>query len=171
MRSLWLLLLLPSSAVASDRLAETMNDLAQEMPRFSDSPEGIGVGVGVGEPSGIALAYRPHKIHTLAAMAGWSIKDRSFHLHADYLLTLRSTHVPDSSASIDLYAGAGPTLNIGKRTDGPGLGARVPIGVSITFDQPVDVFIEMAPVIGVLPEVELHGNGTIGIRGWFRPKQ
>lgn len=158
-------------ALAQEPLAEKMDKLAQELPKFSDDPEGIGVGVGVGEPMGLAVAYRPHRNHTLAALTGWSLSDKSFHLHVDYLVTLRSVELEASPVTLDVYTGVGPTLNLGSETDGPGLGARVPLGISVAFDQPVDIFVELAPVLGVVPELELHASGTIGVRGWFRPKQ
>ena len=80
-------------ALAQEPLAEKMDKLAQELPKFSDDPEGIGVGVGVGEPMGLAVAYRPHRNHTLAALTGWTLADKSFHLHVDYLVTLRSVEL------------------------------------------------------------------------------
>ena len=46
-------------ALAQEPLAEKMDKLAQELPKFSDDPEGIGVGVGVGEPMGLASRIAP----------------------------------------------------------------------------------------------------------------
>jgi hypothetical protein len=41
---------------------------------------------------------------------------------------------------------------------------------AVSFDQPMEVYVELAPVVGVLPAVAFGMQGTIGIRGWFRPK-
>ena len=158
-----------SPALAQEPLSEKMDKLAQDLPKFSESPKGIGVGVGVGEPMGLAVAYRPHRLHTLAALTGWSFSDRSLHLHVDYLITIRTLSVEDSPVTLDAYTGVGPTLNLGRKSNVPGLGARVPLGVSVAFEKPVDIFVELAPVIGVVPDFGLHASGTIGIRGWFRP--
>ena len=89
----------------------------------------------------------------------------------DYLVTVNSITLEESPVTMDVYTGIGPTLNLGRDTDLPGLGARVPLGISVAFEKPVDIFVELAPVIGVVPEIGLHASGTIGVRGWFRPKQ
>ncbi len=156
---------------AQEPLADKMDKLARELPKFSDDPEGIGVGVGIGEPMGFAVAYRPNSKHTLAALTGWSLSDKSLHLHVDYLVTVRSFELEESPVTLDVYTGVGPTLNLGRDADGPGLGARVPLGISLAFEEPVDIFVELAPVLGVVPEIKPHASGTIGVRGWFRPQQ
>ena len=160
-----------SPALAQESLAQTMDKIAEDLPKFSDNPEGIGVGIGVGEPMGVAVAYRPHRQHTLAALTGWSLSDKSLHLHVDYLVTVKSVSLEESPVTMDVYAGVGPTLNIGRDSNIPGLGARVPLGISVAFEKPVDIFVELAPVSGVVPEIGLHASGTIGVRGWFRSKQ
>lgn len=158
-------------ALAQEPIAQRMDKLAEDLPKFSDNPEGIGVGIGVGEPMGLAVAYRPSRKHTLAALTGWSLSDKSLHLHVDYLVTVTSVTLEESPVTMDVYTGLGPTLNLGRDSDVPGLGARVPLGISVAFEQPVDIFVELVPVIGVVPELGLHASGTIGVRGWFRPKQ
>ena len=52
-----------------------------------------------------------------------------------------------------------------------GLGARVPVVAAISFDKPFEVFMGLAPVVGVLPEIDIQLEVTAGIRGWFKPKQ
>ncbi len=138
-----------------------------ELPKFSENPDGIGVGFAVGEPTGIAAAYRPHERHTIAGVVGWGIRMSSLHVHADYLATVARIQPPESILSVDVYAGAGPTINLMDASQ-PGLGVRVPLGVSIAFQKPVDVFMEVAPVIGLVPSTSLWLNGTMGVRTWFR---
>ena len=139
-----------------------------ELPKFSDSPEGIGLGFAVGEPTGIAGAYRPHEKHTIAGVVGWGLRRGTIHLHADYLATVARIQPPESILTADIYTGAGPTINIGDSSQ-PGFGVRVPVGVSLTFQKPIDIYMEVAPVIGFLPSTDLWANGTAGVRTWFRP--
>ncbi len=145
--------------------------IIKELPKFSDDPEGIGVGFGVGEPMGIALAYRPNKGHTFAAMTGWSFSESTLHVHADYLATIASIQPNESSISLGVYAGVGPTLNLGRGGEQTGFGFRIPVGMSVAFEKPVDVFLEMAPVLGAIPDVKMYINGTVGVRAWFRSKR
>ena len=171
------LLVVPSLATAEPKETEPTlkpnksQALIRELPKFSDEPEGIGVGFGVGEPMGLAVAYRPNKAHTFAAMTGWSFSDSTLHLHADYLLTFATIKPRQSAISLGIYTGVGPTINLGRADEQAGFGARVPIGMSMAFEKPIDIFAEFAPVIGLIPDLKLYANGTLGVRAWFRPKR
>ena len=55
---------------AQEPLSQKMDKLADDLPKFADNPEGIGVGIGVGEPMGLAVAYRPHRRHWRPLQAG-----------------------------------------------------------------------------------------------------
>ncbi len=158
---------MPVVASATPATNSKSPPIITELPKFSDKPDGTGIGFGLGEPTGIALAHRPHESHTIAGVVGWSLRYSTLHAHADYLITLVRIQPPESSLSADVYAGAGPTINIGDTTQ-PGLGVRVPTGVSLAFKKPVDLFMEVAPVVGLIPETDLAINATVGVRTWFR---
>lgn len=172
-------LLFSTSALAQDAEEEQIvgqntrqsSPIIKDMPKFADQPEGVGVGFGVGEPMGLAAAFRPNPDHTIAAMMGWSLTKSTLHLHADYLITITEVHPAESSLSLSIYSGVGPTLNLGSRGDEAGLGARVPVGVSMAFDKPIDIFVEIVPVLGVIPDVKMYANGTVGVRAWFQTKR
>ena len=176
--SLWLISS-SQTAVANPDLTEVTKPkgpnkaqaFIDEMPKFSDDPDGIGVGFGVGEPMGVAVAYRPTQLHTFAAMTGWSFSDSTLHLHADYLLTITTIEPNESAISLGVYGGVGPTINLGRGGEQAGFGVRIPVGMSVAFEKPVDIFVELAPVIGAVPEMKLYANGTVGVRAWFRPKR
>jgi len=165
--------LLPSTAEAAPKEGSKSNQkpIIKELPKFSEEPDGIGAGFGVGEPMGIALAYRPNKGHTLAAMTGWSFSESTLHIHVDYLATISTIRPNQSTVSFGIYGGVGPTLNLGRADEQTGFGIRIPVGVSVAFERPVDVFLEFAPVLGAIPEVKLYANGTVGVRAWFRSKR
>ena len=162
-----LLLACPLSAAAEETKNQKTPPIITELPKFSDKPDGVGIGFGVGEPSGIALAYRPSASHTIAGVAGWSVRHSTLHLHADYLVTVARIQPPESTLSADIYAGAGPTINIGDTSE-PGFGVRVPVGLSLAFEKPIDVFTEVAPIVALFPETGLDINATVGVRTWFR---
>ena len=165
------LLPLTADAAPNENNADQQKAIIKDLPKFSDEPEGIGAGFGVGEPMGIAVAYRPNKGHTLAAMTGWSFSESTLHLHVDYLATISTIRPNQSAISFGIYGGVGPTLNLGRADEQTGFGIRIPVGVSIAFEKPVDVFLEVAPVLGAIPEVKLYANGTVGVRAWFRSKR
>jgi len=49
------------------------------------------------------------------------------------------------------------------------VGVRVPVGISYLFDSvPVDLFLEVAPVVDLVPSTGLGWNSGIGIRYYFQ---
>ena len=150
-----------------DSSKNQVQNLISELPKFSENPEGVGIGFAVGEPTGIAGAYRPHDKHTIAGVVGWGLSLGSMHLHADYLVTIARIQPPESLLTADVYAGVGPTINI-RDSSQPGFGTRIPVGISLAFQKPIDIYMEVAPVIGLIPSTSLWANGTAGIRTWFR---
>ena len=141
--------------------------IISELPKFAEKTEGFGLGFGLGEPTGVAFAYRPDSRQTLAGIIGWGLRHAVLHLHVDYLVTIASVQPPESILQADMYAGVGPTINI-RDASQPGLGIRIPVGVSFSFQKPVDVFMEMAPVMGLIPSTGLGINGSMGVRAWFQ---
>ena len=162
------LLLFSANANADEQRSNSSGaPIITELPKFSDKTEGFGLGFGLGEPTGIAFAYRTDSRQTLAGVVGWGVRHSAFHFHMDYLVTIASIQPPESILQADVYAGVGPTINI-RDASQPGLGVRIPLGVSLSFQKPVDVFMELAPVIGLVPATYLRPNGTIGVRTWFQ---
>ncbi len=164
-----LMLLASTNAWAKDESPTPSNGprIISELPKFADKTEGFGVGFGLGEPTGLAFAYRPDNRQTLSGIVGWGVRYAVLHLHMDYLVTIASIQPPESILQADVYAGVGPTINI-RDASQPGLGVRIPVGVSLSFEKPVDVFMEVAPVIGLIPATALSINGTLGVRTWFQ---
>jgi hypothetical protein len=73
--------------------------------------------------------------------------------------------VPEGQLS--LYFGAGARVKF--RDNGEErLGLRVPVGVSYLLeDVPVDVFLEVAPILDFTPSVRGGFTAGIGARFWF----
>ena len=48
------------------------------------------------------------------------------------------------------------------------VGIRIPIGVTYIFEnKPLDLFIEVVPILDVVPETDLRLNAALGIRYYF----
>jgi hypothetical protein len=138
----------------------------------------LGLGVIAGEPTGISLKTWLDGRHAVDAALGWSFAgDTSLHLHADYLWhdfgLLRPTGV---KGRLPLYYGLGARLKVHADDDGHHgneddtvLGVRFPVGVAwVPPSAPLDVFLEIAPVLDLLPGTDLNLNAAIGVRYWFR---
>lgn len=126
---------------------------------------GFGLGIIIGEPTGISAKGWVSERNALDAGVAWSFRKRGhFHLHADYLW-----HFPDVIKSTErfvLYTGLGGRVAVG-RGDGI-IGMRIAGGLAWWGKTvPLDVFLEIAPILDLAPATELSANGGIGIRYFF----
>jgi len=130
--------------------------------------EGIGVGAMVGDPTGFSLKRWLDESRAIDAAAAWSTSDDdAFQLHADYLINnfslLESKDVRARSA---LYYGFGGRI---KFSDDTRIGARFPLGVDIYFAQnPIDFFVEVAPIFDLIPSVRGDINFSVGFRVFLK---
>jgi hypothetical protein len=132
--------------------------------RSQDS--GFGAGIIIGEPTGFSLKGWLDAKSAIDAGLAWSfVRGSSFHIHADYLF--HSFNVFNTTEKIPLYFGVGGRIKTSKDSDSR-VGVRGVIGVGYFFkDAPVDLFLEVAPVIDLTPATELQINAGFGARYWF----
>jgi hypothetical protein len=78
------------------------------------------------------------------------------------------------TAKLDWHFGPGGRLWIGDRDyygDGSNvaLAGRFPIGIDLTFEKPefLEVFVELAPLLYVIPGLDFDVEGFIGVRFYF----
>lgn len=135
------------------------------LPGAAAARDEYGAGMLIGSPTGISgkLWQGPRRAYDAAA--GWDLGDESrFYVHADYLIQDPTTFVV-SEGSMPWYYGIGGRLSAGE--DGR-LGVRAPIGVEYLLqDAPLNIFIEMAVVLDIVPETALDLNAGIGVRYRF----
>ena len=129
-----------------------------------------GIGIMLGEPSGFTgKMWRDQNI-AFDCGAAWSFtNDAGFNIHGDMLWHnwrfLDDAFEVDDSARLPLYYGIGGRLKAGDDTR---LGLRFVVGASYIFEHaPFDIFLEIVPVMDVVPETELDMNGSFGGRFWF----
>jgi hypothetical protein len=131
---------------------------------FSQS-EGWGLGVILGEPTGISFKTWLNKNQAIDAAAAWSFGGNdAFHIHGDYLFHNRTLLKFDRS-TIPLYYGIGARLRF---QDDNKFGVRFPLGVTFFIrEAPIDVFLELVPILNLAPATEFDLNGAIGARYYF----
>jgi hypothetical protein len=128
----------------------------------------LGVGILFGEPSGFTAKLRLTPANALQLHLGYGLRGPG-HLVAslDYLFHLRDLlPAVQGVGRIVPYVGAGGRLGI--RDEDPLLSLRVPLGLSFVFDRaPVELFLEVAPGVGLLPSTEALVDGGFGGRFYF----
>lgn len=125
----------------------------------------FGLGIILGEPTGLIAKYWTSRTTAFDIAGSWSfVGEDSFHLHADYLFHSFNIFKVDKG-QLPLYYGIGARLSLQDQTR---FGIRIPVGLSYMFEKtPIDIFIEIGPVMDVVPATELHILGFIGFRYYF----
>jgi hypothetical protein len=126
---------------------------------------GVGVGLIVGEPTGISGKYWTGSTTAFDAALAWSFVDENaFQIHADYLFhNIRLITV--SEGKLPFYYGIGARL---KTANDIKLGVRVPLGFAYLFQNvPIDIFVEVVPILDVIPKTDFQINAALGARYFF----
>ena len=126
---------------------------------------GVGVGLIVGEPTGISGKYWTGSTTAFDAALAWSFVDENaFQIHADYLFhNIRLITV--SEGKLPFYYGIGARL---KTENDIKLGVRVPLGLAYLFQNvPIDIFVEVVPILDVIPKTDFQINAALGARYFF----
>lgn len=142
---------------------------------------GFGAGIILGEPTGISVKGWIGNDRAIDGAVAWSLRDRAYlSLHAD-LLFHNMELIKLGKGRMPLYYGPGLRLRSwngdrywdhgrwhrydGSRTS---LGVRFPVGLAYLPDKaPVDIFLELVPVLDLLPGTSFDVSGAIGARYWF----
>lgn len=127
--------------------------------------KGFGLGIIVGEPTGISAKGWVSNTNAVdLGLAWWFHWQGNIHVHADYLWHF--PNVVKSTEHFVLYTGLGGRIAAGR---GSGiLGVRIVGGFAWWARSiPLDVFVELAPILDLAPATELSANGGIGVRYFF----
>jgi hypothetical protein len=117
----------------------------------------VGLGFMIGEPTGLSLKAWSGSRTAFDVAAGWSLGSSDWVYDLDV----------DMRGSLPYYFGLGGRVLLREGHDSK-LGVRLPLGLDyITHDQRFDFFIEVAPIINLVPDTELDISGGIGARIYF----
>lgn len=135
---------------------------------------GLDLGVMLGEPTGLSGKYWLDKNHAVDGGLAWSLSDdQDLHLHGDYLIH-RHNVLPEAElpGGLAFYYGIGGRLQL-REDDDDGrdedddkdkLGLRIPLGLEWSPNRDLRVFLEVVPVVDLLPDTEAGFNGALGLR-------
>lgn len=126
-----------------------------------------GLGIIVGEPTGISFKQWLDGRNAFDAAAAWSFVDEeAFHLHADYLWHFFDRIEEIDHGRLPLYIGVGGRVKFGENDEF--IGVRVPLGADYLMEEaPFDFFLEVVPLLDLVPDTDFTLNAAIGARFWF----
>ncbi len=132
----------------------------------AQNPErNIGLGAIIGDPTGVSFAYWTAGGQAISVGAAWHfLNNPSLHLHGDYLFYRFDIIQPDKG-DLPLYFGLGGRVRFDKDDK---FGVRLPLGIAYHFEnEPLEIFLEIVPILELIPGTDLSGNSGIGIRYYF----
>jgi hypothetical protein len=127
--------------------------------------DGFGIGIILGEPTGVSVKMWTSDATAIDIAGAWSFTDDgAAHIHADYLYH-RFDVFDLQKNKLPLYFGIGGRV---KFLDDTRVSLRLPIGIDYLFaDAPLDIFLEVVPMLDVAPETDFDINAGIGVRYFF----
>jgi hypothetical protein len=127
---------------------------------------GFGLGIILGEPTGLSAKKWLNSHSAMDFGVAWSFgAEDSFHLHADYIYHNFNMFAVEKG-KLPLYFGIGARF---KAQPEATLGARIPVGICYIFENaPLDLFLELGPVLDLVPDVRFRFTGSVGARFYFK---
>ena len=128
---------------------------------------GFGLGVIAGEPTGVSAKHWVSSVTAIDAALAWSFVDQgALHIHADYVFHNFNLITLETTGNWPVYYGIGARLKFGE--DDTKLAVRISIGVAYLFgDAPVDIFLEVVPMLELIPKTKFQFNAALGARYFF----
>ncbi|MEO0004925.1 MAG: hypothetical protein ABIK49_02860 [candidate division WOR-3 bacterium] len=132
---------------------------------------GLGLGIILGEPTGVSAKLWLSGSVAVDAAAGWAFLNRHnhynyIHLHGDIL---HHYFLPVPIGDLPLYYGIGARVRLASDEERMRVGVRVPVGLEYLFEPvPLGCFLELVPLLDLIPETRFGVNGGLGIRYYFR---
>jgi len=140
---------------------------------LSAQTRGFGIGIILGEPTGLSMKFWTSSNTAVDIAAAWSfINGSAVHVHADYLYHNFKLVKLDYD-TLPFYIGIGGRIKFGEHDNGDDhqdyrIGVRIPVGLEFLPSKiPFDFFIEIAPLLDLIPNTDLNFNGGIGFRYFF----
>ncbi len=127
-----------------------------------DRTDKWGVGLILGDPSGLTLKYWQSYDRAFDFSVGSQLGSGGIGINADYLFHLRPFQ---EAPEAPVYVGGG--LFLGGSSSTFSTGARAVFGITYLFEDPFDIFFELAPKFFVAPVLEFSMSLSIGGRIYF----
>lgn len=136
-----------------------------------DDDSRVGVGLMIGEPTGLSFKIWTSGTKAFDAGLAWSVgRYDAVNIHVDHLWHNANVFDEVDEGLLAVYLGVGARLIFADDYPDPGdndvlMGVRVPVGINYLFDgNPLELFLEIAPVVNLVPETDFDINGALGLR-------
>jgi hypothetical protein len=126
---------------------------------------GYGIGIMLGEQTGLSGKYWLNSENSLTGGLAWSFgENEAIYIHSNYVWHDNNL-IKMQNGSLPVYYGVGVSLGFAEKSR---INIRIPLGVNYQFPtNPIDIFVEIVPQLGIVPSSSFGVGGAIGIRYFF----
>ncbi len=132
----------------------------------------LGIGLIVGEPTGLSVKLWTSSVTAFDMGLGWSVrnqnndeKETKIHVHIDYIR--HAFDALNTTETLPLYYGFGGRFIGGSEDDGS-LALRGVLGLAwLPHQTNLDLFVEIAPSLQIVPSSSFLIDAAIGCRYFF----
>lgn len=134
------------------------------LSQAQDTDKDLGIGFMVGEPTGLSLKSWTGGNNAFDLGLAWSLgRYDAINIHGDYLWHNYNVFDEVDEGTLPLYYGIGGRLILAEND--AIIGARIPVGINYLFeDSPIGLFLEVAPIINLVPSTDFDVDGGLGVR-------
>jgi len=132
----------------------------------------FGLGIIAGEPTGLSSKLWTGKNTAIDGALAWSFgsfgtfgNQGALYVHTDYLFH-NFNFIRVEKGQLPVYCGIGVSAML---SNSIGVGIRIPLGMEYMFaEAPIGIFLEVVPMLVVVPSTSFGVNAGLGIRYFFR---
>ena len=129
----------------------------------------FGLGIVLGQPTGLSVKRWMGNNTAIDGALAWSFGSSGYqdalYVHADYLFH-NFNLIKAEKGRLPVYYGIGASVVLANDIRA---GVRVPVGLEYLFaNAPFDIFLEVVPVLVVVPGTSFGVNAGLGARYFFR---
>ncbi|HDQ25862.1 MAG TPA: DUF3996 domain-containing protein [bacterium] len=129
--------------------------------------KGFGLGIIAGIPTGLSYKTFLSSETAIEAALAWNFSHSWITFQMDYLFMHNYSIFKIKEGKMPLFVGIGGYASLASNWISAGV--RVPVGIAYEFRQsPVDIFLQVAPTLVVIPGTHFDVGGGIGVRYWFQ---
>lgn len=128
----------------------------------------FGGGIYAGNPTGLKFKANLNSNNSLSSLIAWDIPGNMVYASLDYAYNFYySIKDDEGKAVLPIFLYTGPGIRI-KANNNTNVGIKFTGGAGLKFsDIPVEVFLEVSPILDIVPATALDLNAGIGFIFYF----
>lgn len=156
-------------AVALEEVVEEESDVSSSGGGGGPRGGRFGLGIILGDPSALTAKFFLAPSSAIQLHLGYALTrhDRLVVI-VDYLFHILGVIPPiERAGRLTPYVGIGGRVGVAE-SDEALLGLRIPLGLSFQLNGvPLEIFLEVAPGLGIIPRTRALVDGGVGVRFYF----